>query len=184
MNIHKFNSLISLITNKSLFVNCSEVDLEVDYLYEIYEKIENEDKIKFAFDFKTSKNIDRFLSTFITQFCNKYKEQLDEFKDKKHYTLSHHLKSKYILLEEIKSNFKNEDFLNNYSKFGFYSTNYGIGIFTQYLSSDSISKIADQLSDSLIKKSIPFFNELSKKEYVYRWVINLSKEIHYTLIPN
>ena len=178
MEVTQFNKIASLITGRTceLISDSEMIELSTDY------RIKVEEGFYWAFEFKSGKSYDNLINTFISQFTSKYKEQLPEFKGKKFYDLSHHFYSKHQLMEQIKLNFESSSFIEKYSKYGFYSTNYGIGIFSLLLRSDDITTISKQLNKILLSNKIKFHNEYSDKRWVYRWVINLDKTLHSNII--
>ena len=175
MNKQTFENLIQLITGKNLSVNENFIELNSEYsifLNDVYN-----------FTFKTPKKLDSLLSSFINQYCNKFKEvmpkylEMFKFKHESMY-MKHHLKSKYTLLDEIKENFNKDAFLIDYCKYGFYTTDYGIGIFVQYLT----DRIFTNMENFLNLKKIPYSLEYSEKEFVLRFKIKVNKDFHNNLL--
>jgi hypothetical protein len=89
--------------------------------------------------------------------------------------------NKEDLLKQIESNFNNPNITSGLMKWGFYETNYGIGIFCFWMN-DWVKKAIDKMSVHLTNLSIPFTNEFSDAKWVFRFKIGMSKEIHLGLI--
>lgn len=178
--INQFNTLIQSITNEKIMVyNSSDEQLNLNSSYSIIATEKNkDDKYIFEFEFKTPKNIDKLVSSFINQFCKKFKKNLPEFERYGRNSLRHHRYSEDGLLTLIKDRFNDLSFIDFYCKYGFYSTNYGIGIYVPFLD----IKYLNRMDSFLRSNNIPYRNELSKKELVYRYVININKEYHYNLL--
>jgi len=175
MEKENFENLIKLVTGKNLSVTSNFIELEKEY--NVF--LDNE----FNFTFKTPKKIDSLLSSFINQYCNKAKiveqKYLDMFKFKRlNMYMRHHCKTKFSLMNDIKENFNTTDFIREYCKYGFYSTEYGIGIFVQFLTDKSFTLMEKFLTN----KNIPFVLEYSEKEFVLRFKIKLNRDIHFMLL--
>lgn len=172
-----FENLINQITNRNLTIKSNTIDLNSEY------QVYHNDKPNFIF--KTPKKIDSLFSSFISQYTKKFKQpqqkyiDLFNFKNDSLY-LKHHCFTESMLLSEIKQNFKNESVLRFYSKYGFYSTDYGIGIYVQFLD----TKIFDSMEKYLSNNNIPFTLEFSEKEYVLRFKINVNKDFHENLLKD
>ena len=177
--ISQFNELLQQITNEKIMIHCNDEPIELDCIYTVVSVEKNEGgNHYFEFEFKTPKNIDRLVSSFISQFCSKYKKNLPQFEKYGRGSLGHHRYSKEGLLSIIKDRFTDVSFIEFYCKYGFYSTNYGIGIYIPYLD----VKYLDKMDMFLKNNDIPYKNELSKKEFVYRYVINIDKDYHKSLL--
>jgi hypothetical protein len=177
--INQFNTLIQQITNEKIMIHWDNEPIELDCIYTVVSIEKNKDnKHYFEFEFKTPKNIDKLVSSFISQFCSKFKKNLPQFEKYGRNSLGHHRYSKDGLLSIIKDRFMDESFITFYCKYGFYSTNYGIGIYVPYLD----IKYLDRMDVFLNNSNIPYKNELSKKEFVYRYVINIDKDYHSILL--
>ena len=175
MEKENFENLIKLVTGKNLSVTSNNIELETEY--NVF--LDNE----FNFTFKTPKKIDALLSSFINQYCSKAKiveqKYLDLFKFKRlNMYMKHHCKNKFSLMNDIKENFNKTDFINQYCKYGFYCTDYGIGIFVQFLT----DKTFNLLENFLTNKNIPFSLEYSDKEFVLRFKIKVDKSFHNSIL--
>jgi hypothetical protein len=85
------------------------------------------------------------------------------------------------LKTQVIANFANFD--SGLARLGFYETNYGIGIFTIYGGTwvqESLAKMADHLN----RQGIPYRNELSKAEWVTRFVLGLDKPSHANILSS
>lgn len=179
MEKQNFETIIKLITNRDLTINTTNNIVELNKQYSIYYNG------IFNFTFKTPKHYDSLLSTFINQYSKKFKQvqqkyiDLFNFKNQNAY-MKNHCYTSVMLLDEIKENFKKDSVINYYSRYGFYSTEYGIGIFVQFLSEQSF----DNMEKFLLSKNIPYSLEYSTKEYVLRFKIKVSKDFHQNLLEN
>ena len=178
MEVSQFNTITSLITGRKCEIITDVIELNDCY------KVKVEEGFNLWFEFKTGKSYDNLINTFITQFCSKYKEQLPKYKGKRFYDLSHHMLSKYDLMDSIKLNFASDTFIEQYSRVGFYSTHYGIGIFSFLLSDIHLNMVSQKLNNLLNESNIKFHNEFSDKRWVFRWVINIDKNVHSSLIKS
>lgn len=178
--IKQFNALIQSITNEKIMLLCNDNEsMELDCIYTVVAIEKNKDnKYIFEFEFKTPKNIDKLVSSFISQFCSKFKKNLPQFEKYGRGSLGHHRYSKDGLLSIIKDRFNDLSFISFYCKYGFYYTNYGIGIYIPFLD----VKFLDSMNLFLKNNNIPYKNELSKKEFVYRYLININKDYHANLL--
>jgi len=177
--IDQFNELIQQITNEKIMINYINEAIELNCIYTVVSLEKNKDaKHYFEFEFKTPKNIDKLVGSFISQFCSKYKKNLPEFEKYGRSSLCHHRYTKDALLSIIKDRFTNVSFIEFYCKYGFYNTIYGIGIYIPFLD----VKYLDKMDVFLKNSNIPYKNELSKKEFVYRYIINIDKDYHKSLL--
>jgi len=112
------------------------------------------------FDFKTGKNEDSFLKTFISQYTSKRKkfgvvnDELVELNKKQ-------------LLDTILE--KNKD---RVYKGLFYTTLYGIGLWDFFCSQKTHDILTKEMSSFLNGKNISFKNEYSDAMWVYRFKFN------------
>jgi hypothetical protein len=197
MDKSKFESLIQGITKREFYINTTDKELEAGKKYSIF-KILPISQRKVWFDWTTPKKEDNFLRSFITTFTTKYKEpnpkaysgmyrsrRWEDMNDKeKEFAYMHHksnMYSKKDLLQQVEDNFKSSDITNILCRYGFYPTNYGIGIFCFYATNavmEAIIKMKKHLQD----KSIPYTNGFSDAKWVLRFKLNLSKEAHKNII--
>ena len=84
-------------------------------------------------------------------------------------------------MEQIKENLNDSSIEETLCKYGFYETNYGIGIFVLFSGKYELNAI-EKMAAYLRAKNIPFHNEFSYARWVYRFVININKDIHAALL--
>jgi hypothetical protein len=195
MKTAQFQELIKHATGRNLTIKIESDEIPLDAKIAVYRPGSR----WYSFIWKTPKNEDSLLRSFITAFCTKYKEpdpstyeerQWERYAEKwdnletrfecgAWYHHSYHMLSKDKLREQIAENFAN--FSGEMGRLGFYSTNYGIGLFTAFGGKwveDSLSEMKMHLEKSFI----PFSNELSEKGWVTRFLIKTSKENHTAIL--
>jgi hypothetical protein len=200
MNASQFEKLIQAVTGRPLTFKAGAEELPLSGKVAIYRPYKAGQTI-FAFEWKTPKNEDALLRSFITAFCSKYLEPDPEMYSRNcsvygdtwaKYSAAwndaetrwncalwnHHRSnqlSKEKLMAQVVCNFSNFD--SAMSKLGFYPTNYGVGIFTIYggkAISDSLAGMARHLENL----AIPYKTELSKAAWVTRFILGIDKESH------
>lgn len=198
MKIENFTKLIQSITKRDFIIDSKNIDIVLESEYFIY-KILPVSKRKIGFTFKTPKNDENLIKSFISQYCKKYKEpdpsiytgsycgQYSEGNDwqkmtdeKKEFCYYHHSSRMFSdkqLLEQIKENLNDSSIEETLCRYGFYETNYGIGIFILFSGKYELSAI-EKMAVYLKSKSIPFTNEYSDARWVFRFVLNINKDIH------
>lgn len=124
------------------------------------------------FDFKTGKNEDTIIKTFITQFISKYESKRLQVMDGE---------VRKLTVKEVKAKIKNN---NRVSKYFFYTTLYGIGYFCLFNSAKSIADTHKLIGTYLDSNGIRFNAEFSDAGWVYRFVINKDVKIHNKLLSN
>lgn len=199
MKTYNFEQLIQSITGRPLTIETQDEEIIGGKEYCVY-KILPITQRKISFKWKAAIDEEKMLRSFITAFTNKYKEPdpraynqiyggvkytWDEKTEKeKEYAYGNHSSNMFYkdeLMKQIKANFENENMQGVLMRYGFYSTLYGIGIFSLFTSSSIINSIK-AMGDYLTAKSIPFTNEYSDARWVYRFKLNISKDIHSKLI--
>lgn len=195
MKTAQFQELIQNVTGRKLFFTINSEEIPFDAKIAVYRPRSR----WYSFIWKTPKNEDSLLRSFITAFCTKYKEpdpstyernKWERYAEKwdnpetrfdcaawNHH--SSHMLNKDKLREQIAENFAN--FSSEMGRLGFYSTNYGIGLFTAFGGKwveDSLSEMERHLKTNFI----PFSNELSEKGWVTRFLIKTSKENHTAIL--
>lgn len=153
----------------------------------------------YGFDWKTPKTDEKMLRSFITAFCSKYREpnpkcyradaygaiSWDQMSDKdKEYAFGHHsgrMLSKEILLDQIQGRFACPEIENALNQWGFYETEYGIGIFC-FWETPFVVKAIEKMRQFLTNKSVAAREEYSEARWVYRFRIEAGKEIHVGLL--
>jgi hypothetical protein len=89
--------------------------------------------------------------------------------------------NKKALLEQIEANFGKEDIANGLIRYGFYPTEYGVGIFC-FWATDAVKKAINTMAEYLKTKSIPYSNEFSDARWVFRFKLGISKEAHTNIL--
>ncbi len=89
--------------------------------------------------------------------------------------------SKDELLKQVEANFANPSIAAGIRRYGFYPTNYGIGIFCFWMT-DGVNNAITQMKTHLLKVGLPFENEFSDARWVLRFKLNLSKDLHTKLL--
>lgn len=197
MKTKSFIELVSVITGRKLNINTDAESLELDSEYIIY-KVLPTTGYRTSFKFKTPKKEETILKSFITQFTSKYLEPNPKYYDGKYpgstawkdmtekereFCYLHHrsnMFSKNHLKEQIMENMKSKEVDNAFSRYGFYETHYGIGLFVIYnrYSGEAVSKMKQFLKS----EDIPYTNEFSDARWVFRFVLNIDKNIHRNII--
>lgn len=199
MNTQNFTKLINEITGREFFIDTNSENLETETEYFIYKILPIRQR-KVGFYWSTPKTNDKFLRSFITAFTSKYKEPNPEAfnetyggvkyswnekseLEKEQMYMSHfsNMFSKSKLLEQIENNFNKDSISETLCKYGFYTTEYGIGIFC-YFNTDGVVNSIAKMTNYLKSKSIPFKNEFSDAKWVFRFVLNLDKTKHELLL--
>ncbi len=126
------------------------------------------------YTFKTGKNEDTFLKSFVNQYITKAsvfnggmiyltKEQKRDF---------------------ITSNINAEGIANRIYKYVYYTTLYGIGMFCFFMNEKTFTELKDKMDSYLKDNSINYKNEYSEARWVYRWCIKSDISVHNTLLKN
>lgn len=203
MNKNNFEKLIQSITNRPLIIDTIDSEIVNDKEYYIYKHLPITDR-KIYFKWKAAKTDEKMLRSFITAFTTKYKEPNPRAYDysaktygeqckwenkseqDKEYAYSHHTSnmfSKESLLKQIEDNFSTPEMRTALLKYGFYPTEYGIGIFCFWETEWVVNAILE-MKKYLSSLSIPFTNEYSEARWVYRFKLGTTKAIHNNLINN
>lgn len=201
METVKFQALIRAVTGRDFSIKTDDSELIHEKEYRI-ERILPITERAIRFYWKTPKTDEKLLRSFITAFTSKYREPNPESYDyeyggkqykweektleEREYAYSHHVSnmySKQALLGQIEANFGKSDILSALIRFGFYPTEYGIGIFC-FFYTPAVSKAIQQLKSHLNKANIPYSNEYSDARWVYRFKLGLSKPVHAEIIGN
>lgn len=152
-------------------------------------------KMTIGFDWKTPKSEEKFLRSFITAFTSKYREpnpasyrsnsyggkDWSEYSpEKREYAFNHHrshMFSKEMLLKQVEDRFNCHEIESALNQWGFYETEYGIGIFCFWETSFVRNAIA-KMRDFLAAKNIPAREEYSDAKWVYRFRLEVSRDFH------
>ncbi len=199
MKTDNFQKLIQLITGRDFIIKTTDLELQFETEYCIY-RILPVTKSSISFYWKTPKAEDKMLRSFITAFTSKYKEpnpasydyvyggkqytwaeKTEAEKENCRYHHTTHMYSKSALLKQVEDNFANESIATGLIRYGFYNTEYGIGIFCFWMTAGVNSAIT-AMKSHLQKLSIPFTNEFSDARWVYRFKLGLTKESHLSII--
>lgn len=198
MKKENFIKLIQAITKKGFQISTKDVDIATEAEYYIYKTLPVSGR-DVGWFFKTPKNEENLIRSFITQYCKKYREPnpanydgsyygsvswQNKTEEEREFCYYHHSSNMYSekrLLEQIKENLNDSSIEETLCKYGFYETNYGIGIFVLFSGKYELNAI-EKMAAYLRSKNIIFRNEYSNARWVYRFVLNLSKEIHAALL--
>lgn len=123
------------------------------------------------YDFKTTKNPETFVKTFMTQYVSKY-----AVKQPKWETVDGQVCMVYPKKEEVIKQLTTD----RVTKYHYYTTLYGIGMFAWF--TQDITKATEALRKYLTDKGISYSNEYSEKHWAYRFVINKDVETHNNLL--
>ena len=198
MDANNFLKLVNGITNKDFKISGDPEVIEPEK-EDIFWRKTPINKYTVSFKFKAPKNEESFIKTFINTYCNKYLEPDPKAYDGKYYGSKsweqmsdkekefahlHHrsnMKNKETLLEEIKANLEKSDIEAILLNYGFYHTNYGLGIFVLFAGTYEMSSI-NKMRTFLESQHFTFSNEFSDKRWVYRFKLNLSKDLHLSIL--
>ena len=199
MKTKNFEQLIRIVTGRNFTINTNDIDLKFETEYCIYRELPIT-KCKIRFTWKTPKSDDKILRSFVTAFTSKYREpnpanyttcppyfspSWSEMTAKnQEYAYSHHSSNMYSkdqLLKQVEDNFSREGITSGLLRYGFYDTQYGIGIFCFWMT-NGVKDAIKKMSLHLNKLSIPFTNEFSDAKWVFRFKIGLTKESHLNII--
>ena len=203
MTTINFQNLIQLITGRDFLIKTEDTDLKYENEYCIY-RILPVSKRSVSFIWRTPKADEKMLRSFITCFTSKYREpnpraydymvrtygesaKWENYTDKqKEYAFNNHsgfMYSKTELLKQIENNFNTPEIESAMLKYGFYPTEYGIGIFA-FWQSEYVKNAIKKLHLHLTDGQIPFKNEWSDAGWVFRFKLGLTKDIHHSIIES
>jgi hypothetical protein len=200
MKTQQMTELIAAMTGRKLTLDCGE-EIPLDSKVGVYrEGLPKESERHYPhFVWKTPKDEDNLIRSFVTCFCSKYREpdpatyfdysgnpSFGKYAEQWNNPATRadspcwhhhagHMLSKEKLKAQIEANFA--AFSGPQFSLCFYPTNYGIGIFTLYGGKwvqDSLTLMAEHLK----RNAIPYRNEMSKAFWVTRFVIGATKEMH------
>lgn len=199
MKTDNFQNLIRLVTGRDFSIKTEDIELQFEKEYFIY-RVLPVTKYTASFTWKTPKAEDKMLRSFITAFTSKYREPnpanyttcapyfspswSEKSAEQQEHAYYHHasnMYSKESLLKQVEDNFSNPDISSGLIRYGFYETNYGIGIFCFWMT-NGVQSAINTMKNHLAKLSIPFSNEFSDARWVYRFKIGISKESHLNII--
>ncbi len=199
MNTQNFQNLIQLVTGRDFLIKTNDTELQFEKEYCIYRILPVSGR-SVHFFWKTPKSDEKMLRSFITSFASKYREpnpanyktcapyfspSWDEMTtEKQEFAYLHHssnMYSKEMLLKQIEDNFSKESIAAGLIRYGFYPTEYGVGIFCFWMTS-AVNNAINAMANHLQKLSIPFSNEFSDARWVYRFKLGISKEVHTNIL--
>lgn len=199
MTTSNFQNLIQLITGRDFIIDTTDTDIQFEKEYCIY-RILPVSKRSVSFYWKTPKAEDKMLRSFITAFTSKYREpnpaayttcspyfspSWDEMTpEKQEFAYMHHASNMYnkeALMKQVEDNFSKDGISTGLIRYGFYNTEYGIGIFC-FWATAGVNNAINAMKNHLQKLSIPFTNEFSDARWVYRFKLGLTKESHLSII--
>lgn len=152
-----------------------------------------------GFDWKTPKADEKMLRSFITAFTSKYREPdpetyiadaygakdwqslTPEQKEGAYHHHASHTLSKEKLMKQVEDRFNCSEIESALNQWGFYETEYGIGIscyFETLFVRNAIAKMRQFLNGS----NVPSREEYSDARWVYRFRIEASREAHTGLL--
>lgn len=197
MKKENFEKLIQSITGRPLIIDTTDIEIINGKEYFVYKHLPITDR-KVYFKWKVATTDEKVLRSFITAFCTKYREPdpkaydymaktygekslwVNRTETDREYAYGHHsgfMFNKDELMKQVEANFNNKDIEQTLIKYGFYNTEYGIGIFALWQTQYVVNAI-NQMKEYLSKKAIPFTNEFSDARWVFRFKLNISKEAH------
>lgn len=153
----------------------------------------------FGFDWKTPKSDEKMLRSFITAFSSKYREpdpiayQADAYgstawenmsAEKREHAYGHHVSnmlSREKLLADVERRFACPEIESALNQWGFYETEYGIGIFC-FWQTQFVRKAMENMRAFLAQKLIVTREEFSDARWVYRFRIETGREMHRALL--
>jgi hypothetical protein len=199
MNTQNFQTLIQAITGRELIIETTDTEIEAGKDYQIYKMLPISQR-KIGFKWKAAKTDEKMLRSFITAFTTKYIEpnpsayttrspyfspSWDEMTaEKKEFAYYHHrsnMLGRDALMKQIETNFQAPEMSGIMLRHGFYNTEYGIGIFSLF-AFDSVIQAIHKMKEYLTDAAIPYTNEYSDARWVYRFKLNISKDIHLLIL--
>lgn len=199
MKTSNFENLIRLITGRDFSIKTEDLELQFEKEYKIYRILPVRGGSA-GFTWKTPKAEDKMLRSFITAFSSKYREPdpntynyeyggkkytwAEKTEEEREFCYCHHathMYNKKDLLKQVEDNFSNPDICSGLIRYGFYETNYGIGIFCFWMT-NGVQSAINTMKNHLRKLSIPFTNEFSEARWVFRFKIGITKESHLSII--
>jgi hypothetical protein len=202
MKTSNFQNLVQSITGRDFIIQSNTDWIENGKEYIIYRILPHTQR-KISFKWKAALTDEKMLRSFITAFCSKYREpnplaygDHNFYGDKYHwknkteqereYAYFHHasnMYSKAALLKQIEENLNNASIQEALIKYGFYPTEYGVGIFC-FWETPYVTNAINKMKAFLTAQNIPYSNEFSDARWVFRFKLNISKEAHTQLLGN
>jgi hypothetical protein len=195
MKTNQFTKLIQIATGRDFQIATQDTDLINEKEYFIGRKLPVTGRV-ITFKWKTPKSEEKYLRSFVTAFTTKYREPnpgayttcspyfspswSEMTADKQEFAYYHHASNMYSkkqLMDQVESNFNNPDITAGLNRYGFYSTQYGIGTFVLF-ATRYVQQSINAMAAYLKSQNIAFSNEYSDAQWVLRFKINASKPIH------
>lgn len=199
MQTQNFQNLIRLVTGRDFIIKTEDTELEFEKEYCIYRTLPVTARTV-SFYWKTPKADEKMLRSFITAFTSKYREPdpaayttcapyfspswNERTAEQQEFAYCHHASNMYSkeqLLKQVEENFAKDGISTGLIRYGFYNTEYGIGIFCFWMTA-GVQAAIRTMQSHLEKLSIPYANEFSDARWVYRFKIGLTKESHLAII--
>lgn len=199
MTTANFQNLIRLVTGRDFSIKTEDIELQFEKEYVIY-RILPVTKHSISFTWKTPKSDEKMLRSFITSFTSKYREPnpaayitcspyfspswSEMTAENQEFAYCHHASnmfSKDQLMKQVEDNFGKDSIANGLIRYGFYPTEYGVGIFCFWMTNGVISAI-DAMKRYLNSINIPFTNEFSDARWVFRFRLEISKPVHTNIL--
>jgi len=172
----QFENLASTITGLKIKLYEPENDSKYALYYNNFDILKPSKKYGvqidgcILYDFKTTSKTETFIKSFINQHINKY-----ECKQIKSYDKGF----VYYKKDDIIKKYRDQ---NRVNKFFYYTTLYGIGMFSFFTKDVKTANI--KLTEYLQKNNISFYNEFSDAGWAYRFVIKQDVNTHNNLLDN
>lgn len=200
MKTFQMTNLIEAMTGRKLTLDCADA-IPLDCKVGVYRAgcpKQGEHHCP-HFVWKTPKDEDNIIRSFITAFCTKYKEPNPasylDYNGKPNFekyattwndeTLRcdspcwHHHVGHMLSSEQLRSQveFNFAGFTSGQFSLCFYPTNYGVGLFT-LMGGKWVIESLNAMARHLSGNSIPYRTELSRAHWVTRFVIGATKDMH------
>jgi hypothetical protein len=152
-----------------------------------------------GFDWKTPKTEEKMLRSFITAFTSKYREPdpatyvanawggqdwssySPERQESAFGHHANHMLSKEKLMGQIEARFGCREIESALNQWGFYETEYGIGIVC-FWQTRFVRNAMDKMREFLKANGVAAKEEFSDARWVYRFRVEASREIHVGLL--
>ena len=199
VTIENFTKLIQLATDRNIQILTQDTEVMLEKEYWVFRKLPITGKTV-SFKWVTPKTEEKLLRSFITAFTTKYKEPNPEAyttcapyfspswsemtEINREYAYSHHssnMLSKKQLMDQVEANFNDPEIKIGLNRYGFYSTEYGIGTFVLF-ATKYVEQSVFEMAEYLKRQGIAFSNEYSNARWVLRFKINATKQVHEGLL--
>lgn len=207
MKTENFTQLIRAITGRDFEIHRritwpdsvpAQGEIETETVYAIVRTLPLTERVC-AFDWKTPKSEDKLLRSFITAFTSKYREPDPETyratpyggrawasktpkeRESAYGHHSAHMLSKEKLLAQVVERFNCSTIETAINRWGFYETEYGIGIFC-FMGGQYVLNAINRMREFLISKGVSASEEFSDARWVYRFRIEATLDLHIGLL--